>query len=355
MIAIAFLCISLVTSVCLTTQGISRTISTLDYTTDYCHPTLFPNLDSYVPRTNPFGFVCCVSECSHFVGGHSIQLNTCAFFRECYCHPSGKDENCDYIFRGVLHGFKIVDDNCVIPAYVRSNYTSITSGAFQSSMQATVDRELSEQKIAYSSTVPRCVHSIGGIPKKDGSLRPITDCKRPLGHSINNFMFTTARDFHYKNLDLVATILSQGDYLSVVDIASAYRTVHIFPGHCQYQGFEWRGSYYVDNRLSFGLKCAPYIFTSISDFIVRTMGRYGYRVCINYIDDFLCHGGTLQACLDCQEFLIKLLHYNFHLVAKRISSHDNILPDCLSRVSNKNAFDVCIRLLMQGRYNFSFG
>lgn len=132
-------------------------------------------------------------------------------------------------------------------------------------------------------------------------------------------MSTTARDFHYKTLDFVAGCLSHGDYLSVVDIAAAYRTVHIYPDHRQYQGFEWRGDYYLDNRLSFGLKCAPFIFTNISDFVVRTMYRYGYKVCVNYVDDFLCHGPTLQDCVDCQVFLIKLLNYlGFEVAAHKV-------------------------------------
>lgn len=43
---------------------------------------------------------------------------------------------------------------------------------------------------------------------------------------------------------------------------------------------------------------------------------------------------------------------NFFLVAKRIRSSDNILPDCLSRVVNPVARQACWRLLRQGRYNF---
>ena len=31
---------------------------------------------------------------------------------------------------------------------------------------------------------PTCVHSLGAVTKSDGGLRPITDCKRPIGLSI---------------------------------------------------------------------------------------------------------------------------------------------------------------------------
>lgn len=270
-------------------------------------PCEFPDPYCYITRPNPFGYKCCTTNnnCVHYVDGMVSQLNTCAFFKECYWHPRGIDQNCEYIFNGILHGFKIVDDDSVIPAYVRSNYSNITSGEFQESMQKTVISELASQKISVYHGTPHCVHAIGGIAKKDGSLRPITDCKRPVGSSINSFMCTTACKFKYKTLDYVATLLSRGDYLAVIDIASAYRSVHIHPEHRVYHGFEWQGQYYVDNRLSFGLKCASFIFTNISDFIVRIMHRYGYDVCVNYINDFLCHGTTLQSCQNCQQFLIK--------------------------------------------------
>lgn len=43
---------------------------------------------------------------------------------------------------------------------------------------------------------------------------------------------------------------------------------------------------------------------------------------------------------------------NFHIVAKRISSKDNILPDCLSRFSNASARRLGCKLLTQGHYRF---
>lgn len=159
-----------------------------DYSNAHCRPADFPIGNNYVYRSNPFDYTCCVGDCCHTVGGTQVQLNTRAFFRECYCHPAGRDENSDYIFRGVLQGFKIIDDHCTITPYVRSNYSSITAGEFSRSMQAMVEKVLIDQKITVTPIVPYCVHSIGGIPKKDGSLRQITDCKRPLGSSINNFM-----------------------------------------------------------------------------------------------------------------------------------------------------------------------
>ena len=68
-------------------------------------------------------------------------------------------------------------------------------------------------------------------------------------------------------------------------------------------------NYYVDNRLSFGLLCAPFIFKRISNAIVRMMARHGFRAVVNYLDDFLIIGSTKE---ECQRGLVthnNLLHY----------------------------------------------
>lgn len=66
--------------------------------------------------------------------------------------------------------------------------------------------------------------------------------------------------------------------------------------------------YYVDNRLCFGLSCAPFIFNRISNAIVRMMGRRGFRAVVNYLDDFLI-GSTQEECQRGLLTLINLLHY----------------------------------------------
>ena len=53
----------------------------------------------------------CLGGCEeHYLLGRKVQLSPCAFYRECYLHPSGVDCNADYIFSGVNDGFKIVDE-----------------------------------------------------------------------------------------------------------------------------------------------------------------------------------------------------------------------------------------------------
>lgn len=96
------------------------------------------------------------------------------------------------------------------------------------------------------------------------------------------------------------------------DIKSAYRSISILPEHRQFQGFKWTNSlgqtsYYYDSRLSFGLKCAPYIFNEISNFVVDCMARCGFNNVLNYLDDYFCWGHTFSECAATQKALVILL------------------------------------------------
>ena len=163
----------------------------------------------------------------------------------------------------------------------------------------------------YSEQRPHCVHALGAIPKKDGTYRPITDCRRPEGLSINNFMETTFQHFNYTTVDEVAAMVTQDCYMATVDIAAAYRSVSIREDNWPFQGISWQmqgdKAYLYDVRLSFGLKCAAFIFTELSDFIVRTMNRLGCTKIVNYLDDFLIYGDSFEECQSMQTMLITLL------------------------------------------------
>ena len=144
-----------------------------------------------------------------------------------------------------------------------------------------------------------------------GSFRPITDCRRPEGFSINNHMDSTFHTFNYVTMDQVAASVTQGCYMASVDISAAYRSISIHPDQWTYQGVMWPINGQLmplwDARLSFGLRCAPYIFTNISNFVTDTMVRMGYLCVANYLDDFLVFGDTYLECQKVQTALITLL------------------------------------------------
>ena len=271
----------------------------------------------------------CRSGCSHYLAGCKIQLNPCAFYNECYRRPSGVDQNADYIYHGVVNGFAIVDD--IIPGpYMNHNYSSILDDEFRAQMDATLLDELKRDKVSFASRFPHCVHALGAVRKSSGKLRPITDCRRPLGASINNYMHTTCSTFSYTHIDDVTDALSQGSYMAVVDIKSAYRSIHIAPAHREYQGFAWEfngvQTYFTDNCLCFGLKCAPWIFTQFTELLVRSMKSRGFERTYGYLDDFLVMADTEIECKKALDVLCKLLTYlGFEIAEEKLVAPSQVV------------------------------
>lgn len=245
----------------------------------------------------------------HYVGGLRSQLKLAAWEYELSFMPDSAEK--DYLLNGVKFGFRIVDADAPVPMYERDNYRSALEPDAYRFLCKLFREEEDQCKIIKSHVRPHCVHAIGAIPKRDNKYRPITDCRRPLFQSINSYMSQTAKPFKYKSLDLVSDSITRGCYMACTDIQAAYRSVHVHPHQWKFQGFKWSDkgstSYYYDTRLSFGLRCAPFIFNEISEFVVRCMIRRGYPNVINYLDDYFCWGSSFQDCASTQNALIQLL------------------------------------------------
>lgn len=249
------------------------------------------------------------STSGHWIGGLPAQLRPSTWIRE--LRHSVDTEMKQFILEGVINGFPIVDDDCVIDAYDCANYKSATEGPAAEFISNLMIKELVECKLIQSEEHPRCIHSMGAVPKKAGKYRMITDCSRPKGLSINNYMTSTCKDFSYESLDRVVAALGQGDFMATVDIASAYRSVSIKPNHRKFLGIRWTfaGQQFLlnDTRLCFGLTCAPYIFSMLSKVVVDSMHSRGFTKVFCYLDDYIVIGKGFEECCHIQNTLIRLL------------------------------------------------
>ena len=81
-------------------------------------------------------------------------------------------------------------------------------------------------------------------------------------------------------------LLNKDDFLCTIDIKNAY--LHLEDRHkkglCIHLQEGGNYSYFLDNRLRMGLSSSPYIFSRISDLLVRC--AYRVRRVVNYLDDF---------------------------------------------------------------------
>ena len=254
--------------------------------------------------------------CVHFVGGHPAQLKPCRAAQ--FLFGEGRldaieDEEALFLWKGLVHGFSIVDPDCSANYYCE-NYDSILEPSAYKEMSALLEQEILDHKVTRVSYKPVCVHSLGAVWKSNGKLRPITDCSRPDGASINNYMSTTFSSFSYNSVQDTVDLLLPGEFMVVVDISSAYRSVNVQANQVCFQGLSWNfgegngAEYLLDNRLCFGLRCAPNIFDCLSHFIVKIAAARGATRVVNYLDDFLVIGATPQECLSHREIVTSVIY-----------------------------------------------
>ena len=241
-----------------------------------------------------------VCTCVHYIGSVISQLKPCYVASWFINHVNSMSESDVYVLYGIFYGFPILDVSKT-GTYECKNYSSITEGDGYSQMSCRIEQELMSGKISKASSPPQCIHALGAIYKKNGKIRPITDCKRPLSKSINNAMDTSCYPFSYTNLDSVCEFLNYHDFMGVINIENAYRSINILPCHVTFQAFKWvdfegTTTVYLDHCLCFGIKSAPYIFTQVGNFLVKCLGFHGIHNVVNYIDDFLISEKTEDDC-----------------------------------------------------------
>ena len=265
--------------------------------------------------------------CVHLIGDLPAQLKPCRaapfLFGEGKLDTVDDDETLA-LWKGLVNGFSIVDDTCPT-AYECENYDSILQPEACSEMTALLEKELIEHKVSLTSNKPTCIHSLGAVWKSNGSLRPITDCPRPDGSSINNYMDSTFHSFSYNSVQDAVDVLLPGEFMAVVDISSAYRSVNVHSSQVQFQGLSWdfgKGPVYLlDHRLCFGLRCAPNIFDLLSSFIVKVAASKGATRVVNYLDDFLVIGDTETSCQNARDIVTDVItHLGFQVAWKKVTS-----------------------------------
>ena len=219
-----------------------------------------------------------------------------------------------YVLTGLRDGFRIgFDASSVSLLSASSNMRSALE--HPSVVDDYLQVEVSCGRVAGPFATPPVpglhVSRFGVIPKnyQPGKWRLILDLSSLEGHSVNDGIPKTPFSVQYITVDtLIEGIMArgQGTLMAKFDVASAYRNVAIHPGDRPLLGMMWRGKYYVDMVLPFGLRSAPYIFTAIAD-TVQWMATHNHGVDFlqHYLDDFLTLGppaspvcyNNLQTCI----------------------------------------------------------
>ena len=113
------------------------------------------------------------------------------------------------------------------------------------------------------------VSRFGVIPKKHqpGKWWLILDLSSPLGHSVNDSILKEPFSVQYMRVnDVISGIMSFGraTLLAKFDVESAYWNIPVHPEDRYLLGMKWEGNYFINMALPFGLRSAPFIFSSVS-------------------------------------------------------------------------------------------
>lgn len=262
--------------------------------------------------------------CVYVLSGMPCQLKPCRFFSEAFCRTD-IDVDAMFILQGIVFGFRVIDENCNVTYNIKRQRSS--SAGENEIIESRLQAELHNGLLIEVDKPPACVHGIFVVPKDDGGGRTVIDCSKPDSGSVNNYTAGVAPKFKYLGIDDVVDLLERNDYLASIDIKDAYRAVQIHPDHRTLQGLRWlfngntSETYLMDGRLCMGLSSSPYIFTRLSNFIVRCAGRDGVSRVINYLDDFCIIGRTEDETTCCQQRLLAILRrLGFFISFKKLIS-----------------------------------
>ena len=138
------------------------------------------------------------------------------------------------------------------------------------------------------------INPLGAVPKRrSGKWRLIMHLSHPPHHSVNDGI--DIRDFplHYSTVyDAIASVMCLGRHslMAKLDVKSAFRLCPVRPADHHLLGMKWRGQYYFDRVLPFGLRSAPYLFNLLAEAVEWIAKQAGILHIHHYLDDFFLAG-----------------------------------------------------------------
>ena len=103
-------------------------------------------------------------------------------------------------------------------------------------------------------------------PKKNGTFRPVFNLK-PLNR------FIRYEHFKMEGMQMLSSMLQNGDWMCTLDIKDAYFCVAVGQNHQKYLRFLWNNQMYQYKSIPFGLGSAPRTFTNLLKPVVVLPGR----------------------------------------------------------------------------------
>ena len=166
----------------------------------------------------------------------------------------------------------------------------------EAAVTAAIQLELDRGHTAGPYTSPpfdpfRC-NPLGARTKPDGTVRLILDLSQPEGHSVNDFIDRESFTLQYVSIDQAIAALYEvgprGALMAKADLKHAFRLIPVRPDQWWLLGFCWKGLYYHDARLAFGLRSACSLFNDLAEVLCQALAFHSKNEQVyHYLDDFL--------------------------------------------------------------------
>ena len=220
-------------------------------------------------------------------------LNVAQFRRDLAGHPN--QQAVSYVLDGLQHGFRLGFRPTRRLRVAEKNKPS----AFQNPtvIDDYLANEVSRCRVAGPFPLlplPNLqISSFGVIPKKGqpGKWCLIVDLSSPRGSNVNDGINPDDFSMHYIKLDQIISMVAKhgpGAMMAKFDVEAAYCNIAVHPEDRYLLGLKWRGQFFVDLALPFGLRSAPYIFNCVADLVEWIIvNKYSVAALMHYLDDFL--------------------------------------------------------------------
>lgn len=165
------------------------------------------------------------------------------------------------------------------------------------------------------------------IPKRNGGFRPVFNLRK-----LNQFI--TAPHFKMETLQHVVKLLQPKDFLTSVDLQDAFLHILVHRTSRKYLRFRWQNQLFQFKTTPFGLSVVPWLFTRLTQPILKWARSQGIRVSA-YLDDWLIMARTEEEARDHTKQMISLLQHlgwlvNFnksHLQPTQVIEHLGYMLD----------------------------
>ena len=175
---------------------------------------------------------------------------------------------------------------------------------FDNATSAAITSQVDE--LLSMGVIEKCLHSVGEyispvflVDKANGEHRKILNLKK-----FNQCV--DYRHFKMENLKSVCDLLTDGCFMTSIDLRKAYYSVSISPDSRKFLRFEWRSQLYQYCALPNGLSSGPRIFSCIMRVLFAQLRKRKID-CVYYLDDSVIMAKSRHECTLNTEFAMDIL------------------------------------------------